>query len=327
MVHSSEWLRDISCTTSRPARARYAAAICTDANYLPYALFVAKGLHDMHDLAALDIVLCVTDDCKIPEGLAYLDLRVCRIDTGTTFSDLYLDARRTEAVYHRLALPHLLGDDYDRILYLDCDTFIQGDAFARLFSVEMNGLAIAAVRDLPQWILPTKELRAFADKTVPANKYLNSGVMLFDTASFRSTRILERCVSRGKELAGQPYQHDQDLINEVLQGDWVELSPVWNWQRPVSIPYNGTMLPINIVHFIGWRKPWKDTDHRISPRFKQALNAFLQRQFPEHRLAPIRYAPTVVQIGVLTQTSRVARFSRAMKRYLARFPDDMVAQD
>ena len=278
-------------------------------------------------MESLDIVVCITEDCEIPESFAQLNLRICKIATGTAFSDFYLDARRTEAVYHRLAMPYVLGDDYDRILYLDCDIFIQGGAFSRLFSAAMNGKAIAAVRDLPQWTQPKKELRAFADKSQAAAKYLNSGVILIDTAAYRSTDVLGRCLALGKELAGKPYQHDQDLINEVLQGDWIELSPMWNWQRAVSMPYNGTMLPVNIVHFIGARKPWRDWDQRIAPRFKAPLNAFLGRNFPNIPACEIRYAGKTSGLNYVQFGLDLLKRSRAMARYIARFPDDLVAVD
>jgi len=327
MVQSTDWRDQISCTTSRPAQSRYAAALCTDANYLPYALFVANELHELHDMESLDIVMCVTDDCVIPDSLGHLNLRVCRISAGAAFAGLYLDARRTEAVYHRLAIPYLFRTDYDRILYLDSDIFIQGSAFARLFSIDMGGRAIAAVRDVPQWTKPTKELHPFAEKRRIAPKYFNSGVMLIDTVAFQSTGILERCLALGNEFLGKSYQHDQDLINCALEGDWVELSPMWNWQRAVGMPHNGTMLPLNIVHFIGARKPWRDWDFRIAPRFKFALNAFLRRNFPELPGCEIISAGKTSRLNYVQYGLDLIKRSRAMARYVARFPDDLVARD
>ena len=314
----------LTCTTSRPAQSRFAAALCTDANYLPYALFVARQLSEMHDLPDLDIVICVTGDCDIPASLNDLDLRICRISSGDTFKGLYLDARRTDAVYHRLALPHVFQDEYDRILYLDCDVFIQGGAFAPLFAIDMAGHAIAAVRDILQWSRPKAHVRAFQDFGLAPAKYFNSGVMLIDTAAYRASQLLERCIDFGRKNAARMRQHDQQLLNCVLHGDWLEISPMWNWQRPLNLAYAQVSYPVAIMHFIGKRKPWNDPDHRVPPRFKPQVNAFLREHFPDHASIPIRTAAEVPHFEKVKLAWNSFRRHGEMARYIARFPDDLL---
>ncbi len=46
-----------------------------------------------------------------------------RIETGGVLSGLPVDARRTEAVYLRLAPPAAFAGQYRRLLYLDSDVF------------------------------------------------------------------------------------------------------------------------------------------------------------------------------------------------------------
>jgi hypothetical protein len=317
----------LSFEASRPARSRFAAAICADSNYLPYALFVAQQLRNLHDMESLDIVLCLTDDCEIPATLADLDFRVCKLSLGDVFTDLFLDARRTATVYSRLALPHLFQGDYERILYLDCDVFLLSGELSRLFAIDMGGRAVAAVRDIPQWSRPNRLVKPFAELGIPAAKYLNSGVLLIDTAAYVAQDLFQRCLDFGRQNTGHLREHDQQLLNCVLQGDWVELSPVWNWQRPVFMPYSEVMLPVVIAHFIGIRKPWKDPTDRVPPKFKTPLNHFLRRHFPGHPVVPLRRAAEVPGSLILKLCWNSFRRNGALVRYLARFPDDLLARE
>ena len=158
----SEMTTSASVLTTRAASHRNAIVFCTDENYLPYALFAAEQLRRTVTDIEFDIVICAPDGTTVPDTLAYLNIRLAVIETDGLFNGLYLDVRRTEAVYHRLVLPHVFAGEYERILVLAADIFVVGGDFASLFKTELQDFAIAAVRDNYQWFNPNRQMPDFA---------------------------------------------------------------------------------------------------------------------------------------------------------------------
>lgn len=313
----------VTMSSSRPARGRYAAAFCADENYLPYALFAADQLRRSSGIHDLDILICAPDGCAVPKSLEYLDVRLCHLDAGDLFKGLYLDGRVTESAYHRLALPAALKEEYDRILYLDCDIFIHGGDFAALFEIDLGGHAIAAVRDFAQWESPEFHLPALKDHGLPNAKYFNSGVQLVDTKAFHDQEILGQCIAFGRENIAKMTYHDQQLLNCVLQGEWKEISPVWNWQHIVGPPPFIDKVAVSISHFIGPKKPWNDNRGRVSPRYTLPMRGFLGQHFPELPTIQIKKARDLPAPKLPKLRLRKLFEARRLKRYLDRFPDDL----
>jgi lipopolysaccharide biosynthesis glycosyltransferase len=311
---------------SRAALHRNAVVFCADECYLPYALFAADQLHRTAAVMDFDIVICAPEGTVIPDTLTHLDIRLSAIQTQGLFDGLYLDGRRTEAVYHRLALPLVFAGDYDRLLYLDSDIFVHGGDFSRLFGIDFGDHAIAAVRDNYQWTKPNRQMQDFANVGLEPAKYFNSGVMLMDVDAYQSQKILEQCITFGRANSDKLRQHDQELLNCVLHGNWSELSPVWNWQQPIRSAYYETMQPVVITHFIGPCKPWQDPDGLLPPRFAIAFRAFLNRHFPNMDTIQVAKGSKVSRAYITKLT--IKNFLRAgrLQQYLRRFPDDMLTK-
>jgi hypothetical protein len=105
-------------------------------------------------------------------------------------------------------------------------------------------------------------------------------MLLIDVDRYQSERILGRCL---QVLARSPeavLRHDQSLLNLALDGDWTELSPVWNWQYTWSSRFFADLVEPKLVHFIGPNKPWRDTACTLPPRFRRAYRMFGQRHYP-----------------------------------------------
>ncbi|KJZ19348.1 glycosyltransferase family 8 protein [Loktanella sp. S4079] len=303
-----------------------AVVFCVDDNYLPYALFAAQQIANTVVSRNFDIVICAPQGTEIPSSLEHLEIRLCTLHTDGLFEGLYLDARRTEAVYHRLALPNIFGTEYKRVLYLDADIHVHCGDFSALFDLDLSGHSIAAVRDNYQWTKPNKQMPDFANVGLSQTKYFNSGVILMDTAAYVEQEVLERCIAYGREHNDKLRQHDQELINCILHGDWAELSPVWNWQQPIRSTYYEVMQPIMITHFIGPHKPWRDPQHLLPPRFAIALRAFLARHLPEHAEISIPSSRDISASYIRKLTFKNVIRSAALRRYMMRFPNDMLAE-
>lgn len=309
----------------RPARYRKAVVFCCDGNYLPFAMHAADRLRRFSACRDFDVCICHgVQDITLPDSLDHLDVRLCRIETGDSFEDLRLDPGRTTDVYLRIALPIAFAQDYDRILYLDADIFVQGGDVSALLNVDMGAHAIAAVRDNVQWRTPTRQNARNTMNGVPSSSYFNAGIMLMDVKTYLEQDIMDRCITFGRKHRDVLKRHDQNLYNAVLLDDWAELSPMWNWQFSKAARFFSTLVSPHIIHFIGPAKPWKDREGQFEPRFLASYKRFCAAHFPDHAFAPEpdqRLAPDSRIVTKMLIKHLISR--RKMARYLARFPSDL----
>lgn len=314
----------IEVNSDNPSRFDKAVVFACDGTYARYALLAAEQIARLHPERDFDICLCSDEDLVIPSGLAHHGFRVCRVATHGAFEGLRLDRGRTDVVYLRLALPAAFSGQYRRLLYLDSDIFVQGGDFGALLDVALGEKVLGAVRDNMQWRTPSRRPEQFRRLGLPQAPYFNAGVLLIDVERFNAADILDRCVAFGRKNRDQMIRHDQNLLNGTLQGDWAELSPVWNWQYTWASRFFEAMADPNIVHFIGPKKPWKHTGGEFPLRYRRAYRAFFAAHFPdaapigEDGLAPMANG-TFLRRSLLKHLVSVGK----MGRYLARFPDDL----
>lgn len=314
----------LQVTTDRPAAHRKAVMFCCDQNYLVYAAHAAVQIARLHPDRDFDICFCYGERAiALPESLGPYGFRTCHIETGGMFDGLRLDQGKSHDVYLRLALPQAFADDYDRILYLDGDIFVQGGDFSALLDLEFAPHPLAAVRDNTQWRSPNRRPTQFKRLGLPTARYFNAGVLLMDVARYIEQDLLARCVDLGRTHRDVMIRHDQNLYNAVLQGGWAELSPSWNWQYTWSSRLFAEMRNPNLLHFIGKAKPWRDPQGELAPRYGQAMRGFSARHFPNVDF-PDRLAPPLDPAASKTRKTLIKHLlaARATARYLAPFTDD-----
>ncbi|MDO9638966.1 MAG: glycosyltransferase family 8 protein [Pseudotabrizicola sp.] len=300
---------------------RNAVVFCVDAKYLPYALFLAQQLHQKEPLREYDICMVSDEPLRIPDAFADLNLKVPLPLESADYDGLKV-THLARSTYLRMWVPHILGLDYDRIIYLDSDIFADAAGLSRLFGLDMQGKAIAAVRDVQQWYRPRRNVKEFELAGRPLRPYFNGGFLMTDTARYREDLVLERALAIGEAHPEWILHHDQSLLNLALDGDWLELSPVWNWQWPWKYPLFTDWAGPRLLHFIGDKKPWNDPQGYCPRRFQMAYAAFFEQNFAS---PPVVAAQTV---SVLHSKSRMLwlalRFlglRGRLLRYLERFPD------
>ena len=305
---------------SEPARHARAVVMVADGRYAPFAACLGASILDAHPERGFDVVLVVTGDAPVPgaEGL-----RVLRARGENPFAARRLEARRSHAAFLCLMLPRLLGADYARLLYLDADIHLDRGDLGAALSLDLRGQAVGAVLDHQMWRTPGRSPQEFRRLGWANARYLNSGVMLLDTARFEAEGWLDRAVSAATDpsYARGFTRNDQSAINLALHGRWTEISPVWNWQHERATRYAMAHAEPRLVHFIGERKPWLDAGRDLPPRFRARPHAFLARHAPDHpALAALdpagRAEPRDLGRSYFTHWRRW----RAMEAYLARFP-------
>ena len=310
----------VELTASRPAEHARAVVMVADEGYAPFAACLGASILDAHPERGFDVCVLTTavDEPPGAEGLRVLHAR-----GDNPFAHRPLAERRSHASYLCLMLPRLLGADYGRILYLDCDIHLERGDLGALLALDLHGQAVGAVRDHTQWRTPSRVPEEFRRLGWGHARYLNSGVLLYDAGRFEAEGWLDRMVGVAADprLARGYTRNDQSAINLALRGRWTELSPVWNWQHARATRHAAEHAEPRLVHFIGPRKPWLDHGRDLPPRYRARPHAFLARHVPDHpalaSLDPVaRAEPARLGASYLRHWRRW----RATEAYLARFP-------
>ena len=138
------------------------------------------------------------------------------------------------AIYGRLFLTDLLQlySDIDRIIYLDCDLLMDRPV-TELFTMPMDGKCIAGVSDGED--IPRKKALGID----PQYTYINSGVLVIDTARWVELDASNRIIQYINSFPDALVYPDQDGINYVLCDEIKVIKPVYNmmWMLcPRDIP-------------------------------------------------------------------------------------------
>lgn len=141
----------------------------------------------------------------------------------------YTGIRKNTHSYLKLFLDRLISDIRGRIVYIDCDTAVEGD-LQELVSLDMRGKPIGMVMDS----LGTAKIKDSIglDKK---DRYYNSGVMLIDLDLWKEKQISDRIINHIKNIRSYGTV-DQDVLNVELKEDIFTLPIKYNLQ-PVHLVY------------------------------------------------------------------------------------------
>jgi len=173
------------------------------------------------------------------------------------------------ATYYRLLIGDLLPAELSKVLYLDCDLVIER-SIAELWQTNVSRHHIAAVQDMivpyvsSPWGLPDYHALGLAE----TSKYFNAGVLLVNLDRWRADRVCEAAIRYAEDNQQRIRFWDQDALNAVLAGRWLELPLDWNltiltreFPPPDKIPcspgdYEKLVTGPRITHFLSSVKPW-----------------------------------------------------------------------
>ena len=286
--------------------ARKAILIIADDKQFPPAVFLASRLAQLKGGRDVDIVLA-SDSAKAVNEARAFGVPCELLEIGNLYDDLDLPATSyfTRATYYSLFVPRLLQEKYDRLLYVDVDTYPESDRVFALFDLEMDGYAIGAVRDLHIPFVPmpwnSEELLdtlKIAPEQRLGAKYLNSGVLLIGLEAFRTQRIEKQALRLIRDRRVELRWPDQTVFNAVLRMRWLELSPAFNMVTRAWASFIRDYLPPAIVHFTGPVKPWHRAfvdDHPV----RRELAAFLARSPWATFIADINPPPQLISVSDL----------------------------
>lgn len=140
------------------------------------------------------------------------------------FYKLGIGSASSIVTYYRIFITSIIDDpSINRILYLDCDIVVNSD-ISELFKLNLVDWPIAAVRDV---LYPVKDIHRHNIGLGYNDRYFNAGVLLFNLSLWRQNHYEEKLIEFCKE-DNYAYFADQDALNSVFMGKWLELSPCWN---------------------------------------------------------------------------------------------------
>jgi hypothetical protein len=243
---------------------RNALLIIADELQFAPAVFLAARLASLKGSHDADIIVATNSPREMARAREYggpFEL----LDISHIQSDLDLPPTSyfTRATYFSLFVPALLVKKYDRLLYLDVDTYPESARVFDLFDLDLGGHMLAAIRDLnvPFYGSDFNRDELMATLRIPVEKclgakYLNSGVLLIDLRVYRRDRFETQAVRliRGRQV---PLRlPDQTVFNALLRTRWLELSPGFNMVTNAWSSFVRQFSPPAIVHFTGPVKPW-----------------------------------------------------------------------
>lgn len=254
-------------------KVRYHVACCTDDNYVQACGVLLCSLFEDNPNSRFHVHILIEEISEKNKQL-FLSL-VTVYDVLCTFH--VVDVSRlegvrfrdkiplTKAAYYRLLLASILDESVLKVLYLDCDMVVAGDV-SPLFRLELNGYALAAVRDCKT--IPLSETHRFQLDFSYEDDYFNSGLMMVNLDFWRKERVEPLLLEYAKRER-IVFFHDQDALNYVFKGKWFRISPKWNRMNMVVMDFSVFQTKkdkreyvedVRIIHYatLGDLKPWKN---------------------------------------------------------------------
>ena len=172
-------------------------------------------------------------------------------------------------IFSRYFIPYWL-DKYPKVIYCDSDMLAKTD-IAELYDFDIQNYCIGAAAN--QWICATvgkqkySTLVNFAVFAFHNNweRYINSGLLLFNTKAFRKKfsyqdlfKFTIYYTNRYKRIFP-----DQDILSLLIKDDYYLLPPAWNycWEKSITADadsFQKNETSAKIIHFTSNIKPWKN---------------------------------------------------------------------
>ncbi|MDB9374935.1 glycosyltransferase family 8 protein [Nodularia sphaerocarpa] len=178
---------------------------------------------------------------------AKIDFLIYQVEDAEV-KNLKVSQHISSAAYYRLLAPDILPNHLNKVLYLDSDLIVNG-SILELYNYDISNYVVAAHGK--KVVTNKKRLE------LNSNYYFNSGVMLINLETWRNLNIGKQCIELIRNRPDMIKLWDQDALNKVIDGDFLNLDQKWN--SLVDL-YDGNSQANDqsmIIHFIGSLKPWQ----------------------------------------------------------------------
>ena len=169
-----------------------------------------------------------------------------------------------KTTYYRLFIAELFPQ-YEKAIYLDSDTIVQGDVSA-LYDVDPGDNYLAACHE--QAMEQSDVFGRYVERVVGVSRhsYFNAGVMLMNCARMREGKVPERFV----RLLGEYdfiVTQDEDYLNAICRDHVLFLDQRWNTEIAEGLSYPYDEREAHVLHYIMVNKPWHNETCRLADVF------------------------------------------------------------
>ncbi len=230
-------------------------------NYNLKVFILNTGISDFNKEKILNLVSKANFDVCV-EFVDVAD-RMDKIKDKTHLRDYY-----TNAIYYRIFIPALFSQ-YEKIIYLDCDTVLLTD-IEKLYDTDLGNNIIAAVHEEAMSWFDCFGMYSEKFLGVPRNDYFNSGLLVMDTNKYLQAQIETKFINLMLNCKVE-VAPDQDYLNVLLQGRTKLLDVGWN-KTPIPDKIFSDE-EIKLVHYKLNFKPW----HYCGIRYEDYFWQFAQK--------------------------------------------------
>ena len=170
----------------------------------------------------------------------------------------------SNCTYYRFFISEMF-QQYDKAIYIDSDTIVQGDISA-LFETDIGDFYLGACHE--QAMVQVDVYGTYAEKVVGVNRnnFFNAGVMLLNTKQFREREVLKKFIHHLGEYEFIVTQ-DEDYLNLICKDRVFWFDQKWNTELPETFKYDYDVRTAFVLHYIMTNKPWHYRECRASDIF------------------------------------------------------------
>lgn len=245
-------------------------ALCFNDKYVPYACVTIKSIVD-HMKECDDVYVhifsdYISDANKRIINKIFNNVACCQyvIYDTSLYNDAFLNLPKQALVWtvyawYRVLIPVLLKTEITKVLYLDCDVYVN-DNLDDLFMMDI-ATSIAACLDTETYNKKTFERLGYES----CFKYVSSGVLMINLDNWRKNNLSEKLIQFVKNYPNRLKYPDQDAINVICKEDKIILPSCYgvavsffrcaDFIREHLSEMKELMENPKIIHYAGYQ-PW-----------------------------------------------------------------------
>jgi lipopolysaccharide biosynthesis glycosyltransferase len=253
--------------------------------FAPAVRAIASMVEAEPDVEREIFLICEPDDVapgfdRLPSPLRER-IQLMTLDFSRFDAKLAGKGRFSRAVFRRLFLDEILPAHFERIVTIDSDMLIVRPGLKRLESFDLGGKPLAAAYDMiflmdlkgdalaRQFQRSRRSLGLSLD-----TPYFNAGLMTIDRAAWRAEKLTERVAKALRDEPGRYPFMEQDALNAALKGNFLALSPRFNFMGDFFLLDLERRLEPIVLHFVNAPKPWELGLWRGEARFAENYRAW-----------------------------------------------------
>lgn len=210
----------------------------------------------------------------------------------------------TKTTYYRFFIAEMF-QQYDKAIYIDSDTIVQGD-IAALYDTNIGNCYLGACHE--QAMAQSDIFGTYCEKVVGVSRYdyFNAGVMLINCEQFRVHHVLDQFI-RYLGIYNFAVTQDEDYLNLICKNRVYHLDQRWNTELTDGLVYSYDIRQGAILHYIMVNKPWHYKKCRLADVFwryasktseYEILRAELAAYTEEERERDRRSAENLAQMAI-----------------------------